>query len=160
MNRINRLLPPTMLAAALLAAACNFPGIDGGGGAAPTVAQVQATLADKNFGQAAALADQLTAADPKNADAWIAAAEAKAAVGSRLGALAALETALANGMRDGARIDASPYLAPLRSSSEYQPLLQRFSVTRQAAAAGDTAIEQTAAGIEARAGDVSVKISN
>jgi hypothetical protein len=85
---------PLVLACLLLLSACRFtekgtPASE----AEPAVAsgQVQSALDQKNFGLAASLSEKLTAASPTNADAWLIAADAKAASGSRIGAMAALE---------------------------------------------------------------------
>ena len=125
-----------------------------------TVAQVRSALDQKNFGEASALSDKLTAANPNSADAWLVAADAKALSGSRLSALAALENAMTNGMHDANRLDADSYLDSLRSSDEYQALLVRFGLARPIVQAGDTSINETSAGTVARAGDVSVTLPN
>ena len=109
---------------------------------------------------AAAQSDKLTAANPTNADAWLIAADARAAADSRNGALAALESAFNNGVRDVARLDADHYLEPLRSSSEYEALLARFGLARSVAQAADTSITGTSAGSVVRAGDISVTLPN
>lgn len=125
-----------------------------------TIGQVQAALDQKNFGNAVALASQLTAANPRDGDAWLAVADANAAVGNRLEALAAIEKSLSNGMRDSTRLDTDSYLDGLRSSSEYQTLLQHYGLQKTIAHAGDTSIDETFAGTLVRAGDLSVTLSN
>jgi hypothetical protein len=154
---------PLALVCLLLLPACRFndkhdPASEAE--ATVTVGQVRSALDQKNFGLAAALSDKLTAANPTNADAWLIAADARAASDSRIGTLAALESALSNGMRDVARLDADHYLDPLRSSSEYQALLVRFGLARPVAPAGDTSITETSAGTVVRAGDISVTLPN
>lgn len=162
MKFYNRQLPFAVLTCVLLVSGCNFTEREAedakSGPSASKVRQVQAALDQERFGQAVTLADQLTASDPEDANAWLAAAEAKAAAGSRLAALAALETALGKGMRDAARINDSQYLEPLRSSGEYGALLQRFGLLDTTARAGDTSIDETPAGTVVRAGDVSVTL--
>ncbi|KIG01682.1 hypothetical protein [Caballeronia concitans] len=125
-----------------------------------TVATVRTELEHKNFGQAASLADKLTASNPNDVDAWMIAADARSAVGNRIDALAALESAMNHGMRDITRLDADSYLDPLRSSSEYEALLMRFGLMRPLAKAGDTSIVETSTGTVVRAGDVSVSLPN
>jgi len=125
-----------------------------------TVGPVRSALDQKNLGVAAAQSDKLTAANPTNADAWLIAADARAAADSRNGALAALESAFNNGVRDVARLDADHYLDPLRSSSEYEALLARFGLARSVAQAADTSITGTSAGSVVRAGDISVTLPN
>ena len=125
-----------------------------------SVDAVRAALDQKNFGLAASLAEKLATQDPANVDTWLVAADAKAASGSRLGALAALESALKHGMRDTIRVDEDHYLDGIRSSGEYRALLARFGLVQPAAQAGDTSIAETATGTVVRAGDVSVTIPN
>jgi hypothetical protein len=154
---------PLVLAFLLVLSACRFT--EKGASAseadtAVTIGQVQSALDQKNFGLASSLSDRLTAASPSNADAWLIAADAKAASGSRLGAFAALESAMNNGMRDIARLDADHYLDSLRSSNEYQALLVRFGLARPLAQAGDTSVTETSVGTVVRAGDVSVTLPN
>ncbi|WP_368621853.1 hypothetical protein [Paraburkholderia sp. BR13444] len=154
---------PLALVFLLLLSACRFTNKSEPGSEAEapvTVGQVQSALDQKNFGLAAALSDKLTAASPTNADAWLIAADAKAASDSRIGALVALESALNNGMRDVARLDADHYLGPLRSSNEYQALLARFGLARPVVQAGDSSITETSAGTVVRAGDISVTLPN
>ncbi|GAB7541403.1 hypothetical protein [Cupriavidus sp. 8B] len=164
MKLFNKQLPLAMLTGVLLISGCNFTEKEAdtakASAAAVTIEKVQTALNQKNFGQAATLADQLTAANPENADAWLIASEAKAASGNRLAALAALENALSKGMRDPARLDASNYLEPLRSSSEYRVLLQRFGLLKTTAQAGEASIDETSTGTVVRAGDVSVTLPN
>jgi hypothetical protein len=154
---------PLALACLLSLSACRFtdksePASEAG--SAVTIGQVRSALDQKNFGLAASLSDKLTAASPTDAEAWLIAADAKAASDSRIGALAALESALNNGMRDVARLDADHYLDPLRSSNEYQALLVRFGPARPVEQAGDTSITETSAGAVVRAGDISVTLPN
>jgi hypothetical protein len=148
----------------LFVSACNFTEKDASKTEAPasavTVAQVKSALDQKNFGEASALSDKLTAANPDSVDAWLAAADAKALAGSRLAALAALENAMTNGLRDANRLDADSCLDSLRSSDEYQSLLVRFGLARPIAQAGDTSINETSVGTVVRAGDVSVTLPN
>lgn len=125
-----------------------------------TVATVRTALEHKNFGQAASLADKLTASDPNDVDAWMIAADARSAVGNRIDALAALESAMNHGMRDITRLNADSYLDPLRSSSEYEALLMRLGLMRPLAKAGNTSIVETSTGTVVRAGDVSVSLPN
>lgn len=154
---------PLALVGLLLLSACRFtdksmPASEAG--AAVTIGQVQSALDQKNFGLAATLSDKLTASSPTDANAWLIAADARAASDSHIGALAALESALNNGMRDVARLDADHYLDPLRSSNEYQALLVRFGLARFVAQAGDTSITETSVGTVVRAGDISVTLPN
>lgn len=159
----NLQVAPIAFACLLLLSACNSSERSTSAGEVETPAtiqQVQSALDQKNFGLAASLSDKLTAANPKSADAWLAAADAKAAAGNRLSALAALESAMNNGMRDIARLAADHYLDALRASSEYQALLVRFGVAQPVAQAGDTSITETSVGTVVRAGDVSVTLPN
>ncbi|MEA3116053.1 MAG: hypothetical protein QOG58_5852 [Caballeronia sp.] len=154
---------PLALACLLLVSACRFtdkstPASEAE--TAVTIGQVKSALDQKNFGLAATLSEKLTAASPTNVDAWLIAADAKAASNRRIGALAALESALNNGMRDVARLDADHYLDSLRLSNEYQALLVRFGLARPVAQAGDTSITETSVGTVVRAGDVSVTLPN
>ncbi len=142
----------------LFISACHDASKDGTPATGADIGQVKSALDQKNFGEAATLADQLTSANPKSADAWLVAADAKSAAGDRLAALAALEQALKNGLRDTARLDADTYLDTLRSSSEYQGLMARFGLAKPVAQAGDTSITATPAGTVVRAGDVSVTL--
>jgi hypothetical protein len=159
----NYYVAPLALACLLTLSACRFTEKDEPGseaGSAVTVGQVRSALDQKNFGLAASLSDKLTAAIPTDAEAWLIAADAKAAADSPIGALAALERALNNGMRDVARLDADHYLDPLRSSNEYQALLVRYGLARPVAHAGDASITETSAGTVVRAGDISVTLPN
>lgn len=158
-----RQLAPLALICVLALSGCHpEKGQDSTEAAGPvvTASLVRATLAQKNFGSAVTLAGQLTSANPLNADAWLAAADANAAAGNRLAALAAIEKSLGNGMRDPARLDTDGYLDGLRSSSEYQDLLRRYGLQKSVAQAGDTSIDETSAGTVVRAGDLSVTLSN
>ncbi|MFM0052522.1 hypothetical protein [Caballeronia grimmiae] len=125
-----------------------------------TVATVRTALDEKTFGQAASLADKLAASEPNSVDVWMIAADARSAAGNRSSALAALESAMNHGMRDIARLDADPYLEPLRTSSEYDALLTRFGLAHVVAKAGDASIVETSTGTVVRAGDVSVALPN
>ncbi|RAR52280.1 hypothetical protein C7401_13379 [Paraburkholderia unamae] len=123
-----------------------------------TVKDVRDALDQKNYGQAATLARQLTDANAHDVDAWMADADANAAAGNRLEALTALSHAFSNGLRDTTRLDADGYLAPLRTSDEYNRLLAQYGLTRPVAQAGDTSISETSNGAVVRAGDVSVSL--
>jgi hypothetical protein len=123
-----------------------------------SIGQVKSALNQKNFGEASILANDLTAANPNSADAWLIAADANMATGERFAALAALEHAMNNGLRDPARLDEDPYLDSLRSSSEYQGLLVRFGLAKSIAQAGNASITETPTGTVVRAGDVSVTL--
>jgi predicted Zn-dependent protease len=161
--RIDTQLAPLVLACFLVLSGCSQQKAqDSANGAVPivTTTLVRSTLEQKNFGSAVALANQLTSANPQNADAWLAAADANAAAGNRLAALAAIEQSLGNGMRDSARLNTDGYLDDLRSTSEYQALLRRYGLQKAIAQAGDTSIDETSAGTVVRAGDVSVTLSN
>jgi hypothetical protein len=125
-----------------------------------TINQVRAALDQKNYGDAVALAGQLTSTAPGDRDAWLAAADANAAAGNRLQALAAIEKSLADGLRDQTRLDSDSYLDGLRSSGEYQELLRRYGLQKPIAQAGDTSIDETSTGTVVRAGDLSVTLSN
>ncbi|MDR5736225.1 hypothetical protein QCE47_28375 [Caballeronia sp. LZ025] len=154
---------PLLLALALGVAACKNSGKNmstSGGNVPVTVASVRTALDQKNFGEAASLADKLTVFEPNNPDAWMIAADARSAAGNRISALAALESAMNHGMRDSSRIDTDPYLEPLRTSSEYDPLLARFGLAQPIVKAGDASIVETSAGTVAHAADVSVTLPN
>ncbi len=125
-----------------------------------TLDTVRNELMKHNFGQANQLADQLTAASPTLIEAWIVAAEAKAANQNRLAALAALEQAFNHGLREISLIEQSRYLADIRNAEEYRKLLNRFGLPTRTtqAAAGDVSIVQGGGVTEVHAGDVSVKL--
>jgi hypothetical protein len=154
------LAAPLALACLLFMTACHDTSNHAAVATDVSVGQVRSALQQKNFGEASTLADQLTAANPTSADAWLAAADAKAAAGNRLAALAALESAMSNGMRDIAQLDADGYLDAVRSSPEYQALLVRFGLAQPITQAGDTSITETAGGTVVKAGDVSVTLPN
>lgn len=161
--RINRQLAPLALTGFFLLSGCNSKETrDSTEGSVPlpSISQVRAALEQKNFGEAVALADQLTKANPHSADAWLAAADAKASAGNRIEALGAIERALSNGVHDAAQLDSDRYLDSLRASNEYQMLLRPYGLQKAIAQAGDTSIEGTSAGTVVRAGDVSVTLSN
>ncbi len=125
-----------------------------------TLDAVRNELMKHNFGQANQLADQLTAASPSVVEAWVVAAEAKAANQNRLAALAALEQAFNHGLREVSLIEQSRYLADIRNGEEYRTLLHRFGLRSHTtqAAVGDVSIVQGGGVTEVRAGDVSVKL--
>lgn len=125
-----------------------------------TLDAVRNELMKHNFGQANQLADQLTAASPSVVEAWVVAAEAKAANQNRLAALAALEQAFNHGLREVSLIEQSSYLADIRNGEEYRTLLHRFGLRTHTtqAAVGDVSIVQGGGVTEVRAGDVSVKL--
>ena len=125
-----------------------------------TLDAVRNELMKHNFGQANQLADQLTAASPSVVEAWVVAAEAKAANQNRLAALAALEQAFNHGLREVSLIEQSRYLADIRNGEEYRTLLHRFGLRTHTtqAAVGDVSIVQGGGVTEVRAGDVSVKL--
>jgi tetratricopeptide (TPR) repeat protein len=160
---INRQLAPFALTCIFLLFGCNSKEPrDSTAGAVPaaSISQVRAALDRKDFGEAVTLADQLTEANPHSADAWLAAADAKASAGNRIDALGAIEKALTNGVHDTAQLDSDPYLDSLRASNEYQMLLRRYGLQNPLARAGDTSIEENSAGTVVRAGDVSVTLPN
>lgn len=128
------------------------------GSVSVTVKDVRDALDQKNYGQATTLARQLTDANAHDVDAWLADADANAAAGNRLEALAALSHALGNGMSETARLDSDRYLDSLRTSGEYTRLLEQYGLIRPVAQAGDTSITQTSNGTVVRAGDVSVSL--
>lgn len=125
-----------------------------------TLDAVRNELMKHNFGQASQLAEQLTAASPTVVEAWVVAAEAKAANQNRLAALAALEQAFNHGLREVSLIEQSRYLADIRNGEEYRTLLHRFGLRTHTtqAAVGDVSIVQGGGVTEVRAGDVSVKL--
>jgi hypothetical protein len=125
-----------------------------------TLDAVRNELMKHNFGQASQLAEQLTAASPSVVEAWVVAAEAKAANQNRLAALAALEQAFNHGLREVSLIEQSRYLADIRNGEEYRTLLHRFGLRTHTtqAAVGDVSIVQGGGVTEVRAGDVSVKL--
>ncbi|MFM0140637.1 hypothetical protein [Caballeronia grimmiae] len=154
---------PLLLAITLGVSACKDSGksMSTSQGDVPvTVTTVRTALDQKNFGQAASLADTLTVSEPNNVDVWMVAADARSAAGNRISALAALESAMNHGMRDITRLNADLYLEPLRSSSEYEALLARFGLAQPIAKAGDTSIVETSTGTVVRAGDLSVSLPN
>ena len=125
-----------------------------------TLDAVRNELMKHNFGQASQLAEQLTAASPTVVEAWVVAAEAKAANQNRLAALAALEQAFNHGLREVSLIEQSRYLADIRNGEEYRTLLHRFGLRTHTtqAVVGDVSIVQGGGVTEVRAGDVSVKL--
>ncbi len=126
----------------------------------PTVASVRASLSERNYGLAAEQAEQLVSRPTPSADDWFIAAEARAANGERLPALAALEKAIQGGMQDVGRIENSTYLTELCLSDEYHALLERFGLVKNLAASGDAVVRQRNGAIEVKAGDVSVTLPN
>lgn len=126
----------------------------------PTVASVRTSLSERNYGLAAEQAEQLVGRPTPSADDWFVAAEARAANGERLPALAALEKAIQSGMQDVGRIESSTHLTELSQSDEYHALLERFGLVKNLATSGDAVVRQRNGAIEVKAGDVSVTLPN
>src|ERR1700730_18046549 len=124
----NNSVAPLARACLLFISACNDASKGGAAATDVSIGQVKSALDQKNFGEASTLSDQLTAANPESADAWLVAADAKIASGNRLAAFAALERAMNNGMRDAGRLEADGYLGSLGSSGEYPTLLVRLGL--------------------------------
>lgn len=138
----------------------------------PSSQSIQNSLSQKNFGQAMEQADKLAKQNDIRAQDWVIIAEARSANQQKLSALAALESALKLGWKDSQLLENSPYLKLVRESPEYDRLLQQFNIkSAPSSIAGENipktdSHEETSAQIdangdvEAKAGSVSVKISN
>ena len=114
-------------------------GCDGNMFASAESLQTQATnnLQQRNFAIAAALADQLIRKAPDGYAGYFLLAQARTQLGETNAALAALESAIKHGDRDGDVIEQNENLQPLHGKPAYRELLDKAFPKRAAVAADD-----------------------
>jgi thioredoxin-like negative regulator of GroEL len=144
---------------------------DGGPFAGADAIRQKATqsLVQKNFTDAANLADDLIKKAPESSEGYFLLAQAKVQLDEKNAALAALESAIKKGYKDEKSIEANPNLKPLRDLPAYAALMDSAFPKRESPAtetasstvsAGDVGIVQTDTKTVIHAGDVVVELPN
>jgi len=118
------------------------------------------SLEQKNFSDAAKYAEELIKKTPDSYDAYFLLAQARAQLGDKNAALAALESAVKKGFKDDAAISTNANLLPLHPLSAYNELMDSAFPKREkpVAASGDVGINETSSKTVIRAGDVVVEM--
>lgn len=141
-----------LIAAALLLSACD---------SADTIqARATQSLEQKNFSEAAKDAEALVKKTPDGYHGYFLLAQARAQLGDRNAAIAALESAIKKGYKDDAAIEANANLQALHGMSAYAELMNGAFPQRQkpVTAAGDASITESNTKTVIRAGDVVVEL--
>ena len=115
------------------------------------------SLEQRNFTDAAQTAEELIKKAPESYEAYYLLAQARAQLGDKNAALAALETAIKKGYKDDQAIAANANLQPLRGMAAYAELMAS-AFPRQPATSGPVGITETASKTVIRAGDVVVEM--
>ncbi|MFA9217233.1 MAG: tol-pal system YbgF family protein [Sphingomonadaceae bacterium] len=117
------------------------------------------SLEQKNFTDAAKNAEELIKKTPDSYDAYFLLAQARAQLGDKNAALAALETAIKKGYKDDQAINANANLQSLHGMAAYDELMGRAFPRAAPVSSGATVgITETSSGTVIRAGDVSVEL--
>ncbi len=116
-------------------------------------------LEQKNFSEAAKYAEESIKKAPESYESYFLLAQAKAQLGDKNSALAALETAIKKGYKDDQAITANANLQPLRGMAAYAELMDS-AFPRHSTAVGTPAagITETATKTVVRAGDIVVEL--
>jgi tetratricopeptide (TPR) repeat protein len=161
---MKKLVLTTAVAAAMLLSAC-----DSGPFASADAIRARATqnLTQKNFTEAANSADELIKKTPDAYDAYYLAAQARAQLGDKNAALAALESAIKKGLKDDKEIVNNPNLQLLLNMAAFTELMDSAFPQREKTilsagagngAAGAVGISATKDKTVIRAGDVVVEL--
>lgn len=118
------------------------------------------SLEQKNFSEAAKAAEALVQKTPDGYDGYYLLAQARAQLGDKNAAIAALESAIKKGYKDDAAISANANLQPLQAMSAFRELMDSAFPKREktVTAAGDVAVGETDGKTVIRAGDVVVEL--
>ena len=91
------------------------------------------SIAAKNYSEAATLAQKLTEKAPADYEGYFLLAQAKAQVGDKNAALAALEQSIKKGLKDDEQIDKNVNLDPIKTMTAYKDLMVASFPSRKAA---------------------------
>jgi tetratricopeptide (TPR) repeat protein len=148
--------------AALFAGAAILSACDSGPFASADAIRNRASLSleQKNFSEAAKDAEALIKKTPDGYDGYYLLAQARAQLGDKNAAIAALESAIKKGYKDDTAISANANLQPLQAMSAFRELMDSAFPKREKAvtAAGDVAVGETDSKTVIRAGDVVVEL--
>jgi len=95
--------------------------------------EARQSIVAKNYSEAAALSQKLTEKAPADYEGYFLLAQAKAQVGDKNAALAALEQAIKNGLKDDEQIDKNVNLDPIKTMTAYKDLMVASFPSRKAA---------------------------
>lgn len=123
-------------------------------------------LENKNYGKTIEITVKITQSDPKNVEAYYLESQAQALAGSLEEAIRSLENALENGFRDFEGLIKNKNLDALKSTPEFELLMQRFNpdaaadaaISSNKVTAGDTSITEENGQQVIKAGDVEIRI--
>lgn len=118
------------------------------------VAQAQAEMVKKNYGQAVEILKPAANAEPKNAKALFVLAEAQGASADIFGSLKSLDEALKSGYDNKTAIYASEYLVQVRASSGFKELMAKYGMAQAKSGRSTTYKSED----EIRAGDVRINM--
>lgn len=121
------------LAAALLTASLAGCELDFLKNAESYKTDARQSIAAKNYTEAANLAQKLTEKAPADYEGFFLLAQAKAQVGDKNAALAALEQAIKKGLKDDEQIDKNVNLDPIKTMTAYKDLMVASFPSRKAA---------------------------
>ena len=118
------------------------------------------SLEQKNFSEAAKYAEELSKKTPESYEAYFLLAQARAQLGDKNAALAALEAAIKKGFKDDAAISANPNLQVLHPLSAYNELMDSAFPKREkpVTASGDVGVSETSSKTVVRAGDIVLEV--
>ncbi|WGG52415.1 tetratricopeptide repeat protein [Rugamonas sp. DEMB1] len=161
---MKKLVLTTAVAAAMLLSAC-----DSGPFASAEAIRTRATqnLTQKNFTEAAKTAEELVKKTPDAYDGYYLAAQARAQLGDKNAALAALESAIKKGLKDDKEIVNNANLQPLLNMAAFSELMDSSFPKREKTilsaggsngAGGAVGISETRDKTVIRAGDVVVEL--
>ncbi len=159
---MKKLVLAVAVASATLLSAC-----DSGPFASVDAIRAHATqnLTQKNFTEAAKTADELIKKTPDSYDGYYLAAQARAQLGDKNAALAALESAIKKGLKDDKDIVNNANLQPLLNMAAFVELMDEFFPKREkkilstdASGIGSIGLSETKDKTVVRAGDISVEI--
>jgi hypothetical protein len=136
-----------------------------------TSEQVQALLGEalaeldkKNFGRSIEIVLRVIKSDSGNGEAYFIESQANSMAGDVKAAVAALEQAFKNGLKDIERVFKEPRFDPIRSNPEFDEMLRRngFStaakISEQEIRAGNVSIKEEAGTQVIKAGDITLRV--
>lgn len=117
-------------------------------------------LEQKNFSEAAKDAEALIKKNPDGYDGYFLLAQARAQLGDKNAAIAALESAIKKGYKDDVAISSNANLQPLHPLSAYEELMDSSFPRREKAlsSSGDVGISASDSKTVIRAGDVTIEM--
>lgn len=101
-------------------------------------------LTAKNFSEAGKKAEALISKASSDYEAYFMLAQAKAQTGDYNAALASLEAALKNGLKDDNQVDSATLLEPIRKMTAYTDLMNQFFPSRKFSSANEAPAESKA----------------